>query len=81
MITTISLVSIHHLTVTNFFSYDTFEIYFLSNFQIYKEVLLTKLILFNNILPSPGDLPNPGMEPMSSTLQVDSLLLSNWENQ
>ena len=23
--------------------------------------------------PSPGDLPNPGMEPRSSTLQVDSL--------
>ena len=81
MITTISLVSIHYLTVTIFFSYDTFEIYFLSNFQIYKEVLLTKLILFNNIFPFPGDLSNPGMEPMSSTLQVDSLLLSNWENQ
>ena len=24
-------------------------------------------------LPSPGDLPNPGIEPRSSTLQVDSL--------
>ena len=24
-------------------------------------------------LPSPGDLPNPGMEPMSPALQVDSL--------
>ena len=23
--------------------------------------------------PSPGDLPNPGIEPRSSTLQVDSL--------
>ena len=81
MITTISLVNIHHLTVTIFFSYDTFEIYFLSNFQIYEEVLLTKLILFNNIFLSPGDFPSPGMELMSSTLQVHSLLLSNWENQ
>ena len=74
MITTISLVSIHHLTVTIFFSYDTFEIYFLSNFQIYKAVLLTKLILFNNIFPSPGDLPNPGIKPRSPALQADSLL-------
>ena len=24
--------------------------------------------------PSPGDLPNPGIEPRSSALQVDSLL-------
>ena len=24
-------------------------------------------------VPSPGDLPNPGIEPRSSTLQVDSL--------
>ena len=24
--------------------------------------------------PSPGDLPNPGIEPMSPALQVDSLL-------
>ena len=28
--------------------------------------------------PSPGDLPDPGMEPMSSALQVDSLPLSHW---
>ena len=28
--------------------------------------------------PSPGDLPNPGFEPMSSALQADSLLLSHW---
>ena len=28
-------------------------------------------------LPSPGDLPDPGIEPMSSMLQVDSLLLSH----
>ena len=27
--------------------------------------------------PSPGDLPNPGIEPRSSALQVDSLLLGN----
>ena len=26
---------------------------------------------------SPGDLPNPGMEPMSPALQVDSLSLSH----
>ena len=26
------------------------------------------------LFPSPGDLPNPGMEPASPTLQVDSLL-------
>ena len=25
-------------------------------------------------IPSPGDLPNPGVEPRSPTLQVDSLL-------
>ena len=30
--------------------------------------------------PSPGDLPDPGMEPMSSALQVDSLPLSHWES-
>ena len=28
-------------------------------------------------LPSPGDLPNAGVEPMSPALQVDSLLLSH----
>ena len=27
--------------------------------------------------PSPGDLPNPGIKPMSPILQVDSLLLSH----
>ena len=27
--------------------------------------------------PSPGDLPNAGVEPMSPALQVDSLLLSH----
>ena len=27
--------------------------------------------------PPPGDLPNPGIQPMSSTLQVDSLLSSH----
>ena len=26
----------------------------------------------------PGDLPDPGLEPMSPTLQADSLLLSYW---
>ena len=30
--------------------------------------------------PPPGDLPNPGTEPMSPALQVDSLLLSQWES-
>ena len=28
--------------------------------------------------PSPGDLPNPGIEPMSHALQDDSLPLSQW---
>ena len=28
--------------------------------------------------PHPGDLPNPGIEPASRALQVDSLLLSHW---
>ena len=28
--------------------------------------------------PSSGDLPNPGIEPMSPALQVDSLLMSHW---
>ena len=27
--------------------------------------------------PPPGDLPDPGIEPMSPTLQADSLLLSH----
>ena len=27
------------------------------------------------LLPSPGDLPNPGVEPVSPALQVDSLPL------
>ena len=31
--------------------------------------------------PSPGDLPDPGMEPMSSMLQADSLPLSHWGAQ
>jgi len=33
--------------------------------------------------PSPGDLPDPGMEPespMSPALQVDALLLSHWDS-
>ena len=29
--------------------------------------------------PSLGDLPNPGIEPVSPALQWDSLLLSDWE--
>ena len=29
--------------------------------------------------PSPGDLPNPGTEPLSPELQADSLPLSHWE--
>ena len=28
--------------------------------------------------PSPGDLPNPGIKPISPTFQVDSLRLSHW---
>ena len=28
-------------------------------------------------LPSPGDLPDPGVEPASPALQADSLLLSH----
>ena len=30
--------------------------------------------------PSPGDLPNPGIEPMSLALQADSLQLSHWRS-
>ena len=30
--------------------------------------------------PSPGDLPNPGIEPESPALQADALLLSNLGN-
>ena len=30
--------------------------------------------------PSPGDLPNPGIEPESPALQVNSLLLSHQES-
>ena len=30
--------------------------------------------------PSPGDLPDPGIEPVSPALQVDSLLLSHQES-
>ena len=29
--------------------------------------------------PSPGDLPDPGIEPVSPAWQEDSLLLSRWE--
>ena len=29
--------------------------------------------------PPPGDLPNPGIEPLSPALQVDSLSLNHWE--
>ena len=32
------------------------------------------------LFPSPGNLPNPGTEPMSPALQVDSLLLSPQES-
>ena len=28
--------------------------------------------------PSPGDLPNPGIEPASPAMQADSLPLSHW---
>ena len=28
--------------------------------------------------PPPGDLPDPGMEPVSPGLEMDSLLLSHW---
>ena len=30
---------------------------------------------------SPGDLPDPGIEPASPVLQVDSLLMSHWGSQ
>ena len=32
------------------------------------------------LFPSPGDLPESGTKPMSSVLQVDSLLPSHWGN-
>ena len=32
------------------------------------------------LFPSPGDLPDPGIEPGSSALQADSLLLSRQGN-
>ena len=32
-------------------------------------------------LPSPGDLPDPGIKLRSPALQVDFLLLSHWGNQ
>ena len=28
--------------------------------------------------PTPGDLPDPGMKPVSPALQTDSFLLSHW---
>ena len=28
--------------------------------------------------PTPGDLPDPGMKPVSPALQMDSFLLSHW---
>ena len=31
--------------------------------------------------PPPGDFPNPGIEPVSPTLQAASLPLSHWEAQ
>ena len=32
-------------------------------------------------LPPPSDLPDPGIEPVSPALQVDSLPLSHWGSQ
>ena len=32
------------------------------------------------LCPPPGDLPDPGIEPSSPTLQADSLPLSHWES-
>ena len=32
------------------------------------------LVVLNAVRPSPGALPNPGIKPMSPTLQADSLL-------
>ena len=31
------------------------------------------------LVPTPGDLPDPGIEPVSPALQADSLLLSHLE--
>ena len=40
-------------------------------------ILLTRILEWVAV-PSSGDLPDPGIEPMSPTLQADSLLLSPW---
>ena len=39
--------------------------------------ILQGRILEREQFPSPGDLPNPGMEPRSPTLQVDYFQLSH----
>ena len=34
--------------------------------------------ILENAFPPPGDLPNPGIKPVSPALQADSLPLSRW---
>ena len=45
----------------------------------YNTVLLTvvTMLRISSLFPSPGDLPNPGIEPVSPALQADSLPLSH----
>ena len=38
------------------------------------EILQARILEWVDPFPSPGDLPNPGMEPRSPTVQADSLL-------
>ena len=66
------LVNICHLTWSFFLWWVTLKIYSLFT---YNTVLLTvvTMLRISSLFPSPGDLPNPGIEPMSPSLQADSL--------
>ena len=46
-------------------------------YGLFHSFLLLSRLFHSWDLPSPGDLPNPGIEPGSPTLQADSLPLSH----
>ena len=73
MITTISLLDIHHCKVTVFFLVmRPFKVYSLSNFQIYNTVLL--VCLFWQCCAARGILvPWPGIKPKPPAVEAQSL--------
>ena len=68
----VGLVSTCHLTWSFFLWWVTLKIY---SMFTYNTVLLTvvTMLCISSLFPSPGELPNPGIEPMSPALQTDSL--------